>query len=260
MLPPTSKLSCILFLYIAVCVTACCDTTLQTAASAETVFSDSTLYQQALADAMDIRRVDTNLTEIVPSNHNLLYDTSDKKNFEVYFIAWKDSSDLKYYCNGKKGTGSTDSTHLVFVTAEPDLKNWFTQDKKDTAGLYKRLSQLFGLPVATRHRYFVEFRLKASDIFRPCRDSSITDKACDVDFPAGVSAGYKATWQQLHDGSYRKDAPLFGKFPFTGLGYTYDWCPTNKSHMGLSEFCIKQKSRFEVVNSFDTYKYFTAKR
>jgi hypothetical protein len=31
---------------------------------------------------------------------------------------------------------------------------------------------------------------------------------------------------------------LYDRYPWTQLGYTYDWDPKNKTHIGLSEFII----------------------
>jgi hypothetical protein len=38
----------------------------------------------------------------------------------------------------------------------------------------------------------------------------------------------------------------------TQLGYTYDWCPTNKSHIGVSEFVIDINKNVIVNKIYST--------
>ena len=44
-------------------------------------------------------------------------------------------------------------------------------------------------------------------------------------------------------------------YPFTGLGYTYDWNKHNRSHQGPSEFLIKKNSDIIVKDFIETAEY-----
>ncbi|MGB4846354.1 MAG: hypothetical protein WBP41_00450, partial [Saprospiraceae bacterium] len=44
-------------------------------------------------------------------------------------------------------------------------------------------------------------------------------------------------------------------YPFTQLGYTYDWKKRNGSHEGLSEFLIDQKSNIVIKDYIETCDY-----
>ena len=45
------------------------------------------------------------------------------------------------------------------------------------------------------------------------------------------------------------------KYPWTQLGYTYDWNPENKSHVGLSEFVIGENKNIVIKAIYSTNDY-----
>ncbi|MBK7588301.1 MAG: hypothetical protein IPI22_08170 [Bacteroidetes bacterium] len=48
---------------------------------------------------------------------------------------------------------------------------------------------------------------------------------------------------------------LYNQYPWTQLGYTYDWHPKNKSHTGVSEFVIGKNKNIYVHKSYTTEEY-----
>jgi hypothetical protein len=59
-------------------------------------------------------------------------------------------------------------------------------------------------------------------------------------------------WQSYRVDFYRnppsdKDYPFTG-YPFTGMGWTYDWSAASRDHYGVSEFVIKGAAVIKVVN------------
>jgi hypothetical protein len=158
-----------------------------------------------------------------------------------------------------------------------------------------RIAQLLGLPPsdATNKVCFLEMWVSPSDLFRPSPDPEITDTAAEIDFP---SVKYKTRfrqysttemvfadmncdpaqcpacneWNQCGFTSYENYIrnrrkyiyTVASPYPWTGLGYTYDWGnPDN--HVGLSEFVINGKkadgSKISVgIKAVtDTAAYFT---
>ena len=216
--------------------------------------SDSTVYGLALNTAKDFNnlKISDNLTWVNPGNHAI--DMQNTDTFKVLVIAWKDSADLKYYNYGKAGYFNT-GRFINFVTVEPDLKKWYTHNKTDSATLDMRLKQLLGLPPNVNKNCWIEFWVNAKDLYRPCKDNSIADNACDVDFPANADSSYIQWWNDYHTNSYN-NPNLYSNYPFSGLGYTYDWFPHNKTHIGLSEFCIKKNAAIYVKGHAATYAYF----
>lgn len=117
-----------------------------------------------------------------------------------------------------------------------------------------RLIQLLGLPPNSVYRYFVEFWVKPEDLFRPCPDQEITDSRCDICFPANADSAHVA-WINSNRISRYYQCELNHQYPWTQLGYTYDWNPKNKTHFGLSEFVIAAHRKIRVNAIYRTEDY-----
>ena len=81
------------------------------------------------------------------------------------------------------------------------------------------------------------FWVKPIDLFRPCPDKEIYDDRCDLCFPDSVSEEH-LMWINENRISRYYQCDLYNRYPWTQLGYTYDWNPSNKKNIGLSEFII----------------------
>ena len=57
----------------------------------------------------------------------------------------------------------------------------------------------------------------------------------------------------IGDCNYQCD--LYNQYPWGQLGYTYDWNPKNKSHVGLSEFIIGAGKTIYVNRIVTTQEY-----
>ncbi len=231
-----------------------CGSAQRLAQNSFTPIADSMVYQQALNTAKDFNnlKISHKLTGINPGNHAI--DMQNTDTFKVLVIAWKDSADLKYYNNGKPGYFNT-GRFINFVTVEPDLQIWYRKNKTDSTTLDMRLKELLGLPPNVNKNCWIEFWVNAKDLYRPCKDNNIDDNACGVDFPANADSSYIKWWNDYHTNSYN-NPNLYSNYPFSGLGYTYDWFPRNKTHIGLSEFCINKNATIYVKGYAATYAYF----
>ena len=83
----------------------------------------------------------------------------------------------------------------------------------------------------------------------------VTDKACALRFPDGVSEAHRAWFTNQEQKSYGADG-----YPWTRLGYTYDWANRRnegrrQSEVGLSELVIRAGAtvRVEDVEKTDVY-------
>ncbi|CAB4865138.1 unannotated protein [freshwater metagenome] len=128
-----------------------------------------------------------------------------------------------------------------------------------------QLKQLMGLPPDADYRYVSEFWVKPSDMFRPCTDPRIASQSCP-ELTVGASGGVPATvgevnlsdflWSQANyawrapdqfrpkqarscaqDFANASVGQCYG-FPWTRLGYTYDWTPGAKDDVGVTEFVV----------------------
>lgn len=145
----------------------------------------------------------------------------------------------------------------IWVTTVPELKN-FSRDnrlaKLPPKDLTLRLEQLMGLPPNNGKDRFVEIWVSPRDLFRPSPDPEITDMEAELDFPVSsrfiaVSEKHILWFNELKDKSYGD-----GGYPWTRLGYTYDW-GNRESEVGLSEFIIVEGSEVNIYSVTKTADY-----
>lgn len=197
---------------------------------------DAQTYEKSVSDASEPTQEDIHngLWAISASNPKLVWN-EDKS--AVRMVAW---TTYTGYTQGDNVLGRE-----VWVTAVPQL-----QELCKTLAAEKivpRINQFLGLPPATERdngRIFVEMWVKPGDMFRPCPDAEIDDTTCGLEFPASATADHK-------DWMYGNYAYSYGfwqqtKYPWTGLGYTYDWCNAN-THVGASEFVVRSGSTVNVT-------------
>lgn len=214
-------------------------------------------YTKALNEAAQPSpaKISNTLTKITADAPNLQWKTINGERY-VLVSSWK--ADTKYYKNDAQSGFYNTGKYPIWVTVAPDLQRWLAANK--TNNPEKRLRQLLGLPPNAEKKYFVEFWVRPQDLIRPCIDAEVTDSACDLYLknPADANAE-NLLWllEQVHQSF--ADSVLYNRYPFTQLGYTYDWNPRNKSHVGLSEFVIGKNKNIVVGDVFTTAEYLVKK-
>lgn len=137
----------------------------------------------------------------------------------------------------------------------------------DAANLDLQLKMILGLPPDADARYVSRFWVRPADMFRPCTDPRITSSSCPETLATGTpDAPIPVTvdqvnvdhflWEQtdyawrlpdlfapdhLVSCSFDFQNTTQGQcmgFPWTRLGYTYDWTPGAPDHVGVSEFIV----------------------
>ena len=203
-------------------------------------------YDAAVSDAIEAtpEEVTDGLWAITPSNTRLSWNADQSA---VRMVAWTTFT----------GYASGDNTlsREIWLTAVPQLKELCKTVSDDTARI-ARVNQFLGLPPATaadNNRQFVEMWVKPGDMFRPCPDSEITDTTCGLAFPAGVSSEHRTWISNNYASSYGFWQTTH--YPWTGLGYTYDWCSQDDKHVGASEFVARPGSIVNVVAIIDRNTY-----
>ena len=112
-----------------------------------------------------------------------------------------------------------------------------------------RADELLGLPPNCTDTYFVELWVQPQSLFRPTPNNEINDTVASLTFPSSATSGYKQWFDNYLITAYY---PM--QYPWTRLGYTYDWGNT-KTHVGLSEFVITQNSTVIVKSVTSTTEY-----
>ena len=104
---------------------------------------------------------------------------------------------------------------------------------------------MLGLPATSLNDTIVEFYVDPQYLLRPSRDPEITDREAEISFRTNtpyadkVSTNYSAWFQStIISRNYGMTNGVWNAYPWTQLGYTYDWLKTGNNVMGLSEFVI----------------------
>ena len=149
--------------------------------------------------------------------------------------------------------GQQSLSRAVWVTGVPEVQE---KCRKFTdPDLALRLRQLIGLQPNAKFQYFVTMTVRSSDIFRPATDPTTTTEwpcsdsaqaACGEIFPDWVSSDHiKWIANQMLSSYIILDPPTGAySYPWTRLGYTYDWKPGSNKY-GASEYVVRAGS---VVN------------
>jgi hypothetical protein len=215
-------------------------------------------YSKALNSAAQpsAAKIATNLTKIAAAEPNLQWKKINGEDY-VLVSSWK--ADTKYYKNDQTTGLYNTGKYPIWVTVAPDLQRWSAAQKK-LPQVEKRLKQLLGLPPDADKKYFVEFWVRPQDLFRPCIDMEVTDSACELYLKNRAEANCEnLLWLAEQVRMSFADSVLYKRYPFTQLGYTYDWNPHNKQHMGLSEFVIGPNKKIVVGEVFATADYLKKK-
>ncbi|MFI3263429.1 MAG: hypothetical protein R3Y26_11080 [Rikenellaceae bacterium] len=140
---------------------------------------------------------------------------------------------------------------------------------KDSITFKVRLAEVLGLPISeteAQHRYKVfTFKVAQSKVLRPAFNpdpniNKITYSPSNS-YSSQVWENYEKwlteKWQETFPNADADSSNLYKYYPFTGLGYTYDWgSEDNNNHYGLSEFIIIEKSDFTFVSCKALWDYY----
>jgi hypothetical protein len=211
-------------------------------------------YKKSIEDASQptAKKIDHKLFAITKDNTKLIWKEINGEGY-ILVSSWK--YDTTYYKNDPKTGFYNTGKYTNWVTVSPELKNLC--NKKGfgrKVGMDLRLKQLLGMPPTTEKKYFVEFWVRPQDLYRPCPDPEVSDLDCELAFPDGVSEEHKAEIEELRKNSY-SNATWDKNYPWTQLGYTYDWNPAKPKNIGLSEFVIGKNKNVVVAGFYSTASY-----
>lgn len=190
---------------------------------------------------------DTALIGLTAANKDLVHKQIEGEDY-ILMVTWKAKDyypDSGVYENGN---------FEIWVTAAPELRQRMAgQHLKDTS---MRIRQLLGLPPEAGNKLFVEFWVRPNDMFRPCPDKEVGDNRCNLCYTHSDSADANhLRWMDANRLSRYYQCNLQQRYPWTQLGYTYDWNPANKTHIGLCEFVVQPHSRIYVNRKYSTTAY-----
>lgn len=165
-----------------------------------------------------------------------------------------------------------------WVTLVPKLKNFCKQFVKnisdDPQSLTIRLEQRLGLPPNSAKKRFIELEVvdpgEPGNIFRPCASPDVTTTTCALGPPKNCKAGgasaiscskHNTFFFRQYYASYGVAVPT--GFPWTSLGYTFDWAfgdiglggRAQFVKFGESEYVIAKGAKIIVKGVYKTADY-----
>lgn len=215
------------------------------------------LFAAAMLDAQnpEPHEISNNLINL-KTDKNLI-DTLINGERYIKMVSWK--LDPKWY--PKKGKFNN-KDRVIWVTAAPIIQDSCKKYYETLKDPNMRLRQLLGLQPLTVETFFLEVWVKPDDMFRPTPDNEIDDNTAGLNLPDNVTPNYRKWFNDTRAIQYVDcNDSIFDDngYPWTQLGYTYDWSPNNLSHIGLSEFVIKENTDMYVSGEYPTQVYCSSK-
>lgn len=191
----------------------------------------------------------------------------------------RDSYERYYKDNLEAGSPEYILMKSLWVTAVPELRNYFRHGAGFSVPSAKRVKQLLGLHPAYDYDVILEMFASPADLFRPAPDPEISDHEAELALPPALTAGgyainagsewifprdqnpflalrtdaffkdskwsaavtFKEWFSDRAEAVYAvgdEDDPETWGWPWTRLGYTYDW-GNPRNPVGLSEFVLR---------------------
>lgn len=230
---------------------------------------DAAVLDAANAQASDIRSYLITVDKNNKSDSRLQWGadanpasaTNDKIlvcTFNRYPESYKDGSNIKL-----------DYTGFSWVVSKPELCDKLLPYVDDTLTHFAmHLKSLLGMPLSSTNTHLTAFWVKPEDLMRPAYNPDITRQiiAADIvdgDLTAGgiseksftgmseaktdtdgTGAETFAAWFKANAQSSYETGRT--KYPWTRLGYTYDWLNTDGEVYGLTEFLVKHNSTVKI--------------
>ena len=183
------------------------------------------------------------LTAITPVNPTLIHR---RERWRVLMVKWTD--DMVYQSRVGQLMHLPDA---VWVTVAPEVQ-LRCRGYNSLAWTVLRIEQLLGLPPASGYHTFVEMWVEPKDLFRPAADPEIDDQTAQAEFPVAgkrQDAAYRRWFEEWRAVAYGANG-----YPWTRLGYTYDWGSPDRP-VGLSEFVIRANAVVEIHRVTGTAGY-----
>ena len=200
------------------------------------------LYARTVKDAMNAEESDIMpLVNISREDENVLWD-GDK--VLVSFMH-------KYPDSYPAGADVTLQWGNVWCTSAVEMYRWI-QSNDEVTDWTERFHQLLGMPLSKNYNTITAVWVDADLLYRPAfepdpnKPMQLTlQKTGDDDFDAMFE-----TWFENNTASSYST----GSYPWTRLGYTYDWADNGTAY-GLSEFIIFKGAQVKVECTYNLEEF-----
>lgn len=193
------------------------------------------LYLTAVEDAKQAN--ENEILPLVTLAHGSDMVTWNADGTKVLLLSWHSSPES--YIEGESLTCTGGE---IWTFTDREILAWYDENSEGVTDWELRLEQLIGLPASTEYTHISAFWVDLDEVIRPAYQTDVT-KQLTADLLDGSALGeYKAWFDGNAAYSYSEETP----YPWTRLGYTYDWADNGREY-GLSEFLILADSVIEVA-------------
>jgi hypothetical protein len=185
---------------------------------------------------------------------NLIWSADSAGRMRLLVVSWMKQSSTQFWPVGQTFKTSNNQAYMSWITTAPQMASFLKKNSfANPSSLRLRIAQVLGMPPDTPDDYFVEFWVYPLNLFRPTPDPEITDHEADLYFPSGITLKHRQWF--LNEIAQKYDTSSPNAFPWTRLGYTYDWA--NPLHpVGLSEFLVDTSSLVTVKRIYSSWEYY----
>lgn len=192
---------------------------------------DLILYNDAVIDTKIAEK-----KEILPLVH------IDKTKEKVLVGTWH-----KYPTSYPTGKDTVIRSGEVWVFTKEEIFDFARKNKLDE-NIALRLEKLIGLPPNKGYTHFSLLWVSPKDLLRPAFNSDIEGEIIELELIADKD--FAVWFNNNTEYSYKNN-----RYPWTRLGYTYDWENNGKAY-GLTEFIIKKGSPITVERTYTSKEFF----
>lgn len=197
------------------------------------------LYAEAVKDAMTVEKEE--ILPVVSLDKDSPYGLYDEQGrillltFHKYPDSYPNGADVKIEWGE------------VWTFTGGELADWYSEHKDGVTDWPTRLKQLIGLTPDNEATHFTAMWVNPEDVFRPAYVQETGEVQMTSDLPENTDEDFKEWFDGNIVWSYFDSA-----YPWTRLGYTYDWAADAEDEYGLSEFLVKDGSEVTVAYTSTT--------
>ena len=199
------------------------------------------LYEEAVKDSITIEAEEIlPLVEITPQSSMCTWNEKG----QVLMLTHHSYPD-----SYKAGEDYSLTYGEVWTFTDKEIIEWYKANKAGVKDWPLRFKQLIGLPEDREYTHFSAMWTNPADMKRPGYEWELSDTKGAARFTETPPADYKEWFDGNIQWSYVDSA-----YPWTRLGYTYDWAP-NCDDYGLSEFIVAKDSVTTVEFTMTTEEF-----
>lgn len=203
------------------------------------------LYDSAIKDAVFAEQDEImHLVEITKEDQNVIWNDKGQV-LMCSFHAFPNSY--------VEGTTINTSWGEGWLTSVKEFSNWYKEEKGKFEDYKTRTIQLLGLNPDSNYTHISAFYVNPSDLYRPAFTSDITKQVTELSLPYGANQEF-VTW--FKENTYSSYFNSNVNYPWTRLGYTYDWAPDTDDY-GLSEFILRKDSEITIVKTAEVVDFYS---